>query len=477
MSTKIKGIVNEADVTSNNQLKVSTETDVVTKAEFVGATKIFSENDPGSVTGEMYLKSPETSSDYRLRVGSDSIWDNETFNYAAQNSSKHNYTSTTLTMTYGAGALTTNGGSGVAINTGAFLRTYRYFPILGTAATYVDFDIAIADAIATNTEVYYGLYTPGGTIAAPTDGVYFKITSAGIFGCTNNAGSETTTLLNLEMNINQTYRITICLSHDSVEFWIEDVLYGTILTPLGLGMPCLARSLPVCIQHRILGTAAGTIFRTKCFNYNVTIGDIDNNRLWHTVMVGMGGSSVQGQSGHTQGQTSNNVNITAPASATLANATAGYTTLGGQFQFAAVAGAETDYALFAYLNPIPTNLISGKNLIIRGIWIDTFNMGAAVATTPTLLQWTLGVGATAITLLTAEVTSARATRRLNLGTQVLAVGTPVGGQADRRIDVNLDAPINIEPGTYLHVILKMPVGTATGSQIIRGIVGINGYWE
>jgi hypothetical protein len=43
--------------------------------------------------------------------------------------------------------------------------------------------------------------------------------------------------------------------------------------------------------------------------------------------------------------------------------------------------------------------------------------------------------------------------------------------------VNLDAPLYVAAGTFVHVILRMPVGTATASQIIRGLVMINGYFE
>lgn len=73
--------------------------------------------------------------------------------------------------------------------------------------------------------------------------------------------------------------------------------------------------------------------------------------------------------------------------------------------------------------------------------------------------------------------AARAPRRITLGTQAFPVGAAIGADAGKRIDVNLDAPVVVEPGTFLHVILKMPVGTATASQIIRGVVGINAYWE
>ena len=50
----------------------------------------------------------------------------------------------------------------------------------------------------------------------------------------------------------------------------------------------------------------------------------------------------------TQVQAAQWANSAAPASAALSNTAAGYATLGGLFQFAAVAGAATDYALFGF---------------------------------------------------------------------------------------------------------------------------------
>ena len=63
-------------------------------------------------------------------------------------------------------------------------------------------------------------------------------------------------------------------------------------------------------------------------------------------------------------------------SAVLSNTAAGYTTLGGQFQFAALVGAETDYALFAFQVPLAAAGGGNRNLVIRGVRIETFNMGA-----------------------------------------------------------------------------------------------------
>jgi hypothetical protein len=189
-------------------------------------------------------------------------------------------------------------------------------------------------------------------------------------------------------------------------------------------------------------------------------------------------SSALNPRGAAAGFTANYANSAAPASATLSNTAAGYTTLGGQFQFAAVAGAETDYALFAYQVPAPSAAAAGKNLVIRGVRIETANTGAAVGATATLLQWGLGVGSTAVSLATADSATAgtRAPRRIPLGLQSFPAASSIGTIAPD-IDVNLDAPLYVAAGTFVHIILKMPVGLATASQVIRGTVMINGFWE
>jgi len=39
------------------------------------------------------------------------------------------------------------------------------------------------------------------------------------------------------------------------------------------------------------------------------------------------------------------------------------------------------------------------------------------------------------------------------------------------------SPITVESGRFFHVILQVPVGTATASQIIRGDVFVDAHWE
>ena len=104
------------------------------------------------------------------------------------------------------------------------------------------------------------------------------------------------------------------------------------------------------------------------------------------------------------------------------------------------------------------------------------NTGAAVATTATWLQWALGVGASAVSLATADAAATKSSARIALGNQVFPIAAAIGAQATR-IDVNLDAPLVVNATEFVHVILKMPLGTATASQIVRGVVGINAYFE
>ena len=108
--------------------------------------------------------------------------------------------------------------------------------------------------------------------------------------------------------------------------------------------------------------------------------------------------------------------------------------------------------------------------MITGIEIETWNTGAASATTPTLLTWGVHNNLTAVSLATAGGA------RTMLGSQVIAVGTAIGGQADRRVAKQFTTPLVCGPGRFIDIVLRMPVGSATASQVIAGYVNIEGYF-
>ena len=102
-----------------------------------------------------------------------------------------------------------------------------------------------------------------------------------------------------------------------------------------------------------------------------------------------------------------------------------------------------------------------------------------MSTSNTLFQWSLGVGGTSASLLEQDSITAgtRAPRRIGLGCQTISSTATAGSMADRPIVFESSVPIIVEAGTYMHLILKMPIGNATASLVYRGNAIINGYFE
>lgn len=421
--------------------------------------------------GDRVMKELEASEDYRLRIESDNLWLTDYPLGTAVNTRKWKTLLTaSQTITIAGARYELNSSGLTTVNSGSMLQSWRVIPFYKANTTYLEFNVNWTLAPVANWFAEWGASNAATAIAAATDGVFYQITAGTFRGVCRNAGVETSVDLGVIPAEGVVHDFVIEVTQGVVHFWHESNLLGSIEIPNAQFGPTASPTLPVFVRTYTAAVAPAIAIKLQCSAIQASNGGADLNRLWPTKQVGMGNSSVQAPSGSTVGQTANYVNSTAPVAGALANITAAYATLGGQFSFAAVAGAETDYALFAY--PVPV----GQTLVVRGIWIDTMNTGAAVATTATWLQWSLGVGCSAVTLATAEGAAAKAPARLALGNQVFPIAAAIGAQA-QRLDVNLDAPIVVNSGEYLHIIVKMPLGTATASQIIRGVVGVNGFFE
>jgi hypothetical protein len=160
------------------------------------------------------------------------------------------------------------------------------------------------------------------------------------------------------------------------------------------------------------------------------------------------------------------VNNTVPTTASLSNTAAAYPTPGGLFQFAAPLGSETDNIIFGWNVPTPLGFTMTR------ITIDALNTGAAVATTPTSIQWGIGVNSSAVSLLTS---APNPPMRKALGLHSWPVGALAGSQGGH--PVVWQGKEKIMPGRWLQVIARIFAGTATASQIIRGTVNIDGFFE
>jgi hypothetical protein len=452
----------------------------------VGAVRMFSENDAGTVTLTPTLLSPETTNDFRLRTVDDTTLDDEVFCYANQNTGKHSYASTTMTMALASNALVTNSGNITTLNTATFFRTQQFFELCGSQnATTVVFEAALSAGLTTNTTIDFGMFLQSGTSPyAPTDGCYFRILPGGFQGVINFNGTEVSTSLSFTAAINQVYGFKITINTDKVQFWINNVLYGTLTTQVANGAPFASQALPLQIRHAIGGTAAAAALSLRVFTYNIQVNDQTNLPYQH--IAAMRGNSSQVQQGATTGgQLTTYALGTEPAAVTLTASTAPATnTLGGLFLLpVAITPAASDYPLFAWQNPAGTAAIPGKVFVCTGVIIGDLSVTTALTGGPLLLQWAIGYGSTASTLATTESTTFTAggttkiARKIPLGAQALAATAAVGAISPGFQRDFSSAPLPINPGEFLHIILRIPGGTATTAGAPRGSVAVLGYFR
>lgn len=441
------------------------------------------EVDSGSVYSSKVIRPLDVTQDFRLRLGIDRISWQDTFNHNTLNSSKYFATASTQTIVLSGGSLNLNGGNDGTSGSLSRIQTYKNFSLFSSYPLYGDFQVRTTGEIQANNVIEFGFGIVTGDTTSPSDGAFFRFTNV-VSGVIVNNGLETSVSNIFTPSSGISNHYLVVLGIDSAEFWVDDVLRTIITSPVTTGCTVGSNSLPLLLRNYNVGAVSSPV-QFNVMQVGVTIGDMDSGKDWPTTMVTNGQSSISLPDGQTPGQSTNNINNSSPYSKLLVpgidftNTYTSGSTLGGQFIFSGVTGSETDYILFAYLNPTSTAAIPGKNLIIRGIQINTYVSGATTAAAPTLLQWGLGIGSTSLSLLTTDsaTSGTRAARRINLGIQSIASSKVVGSPADREISFDFDTPIIVEPGTYCHVILKIPVCTSVSSGSFRGTVLINGYYD
>jgi hypothetical protein len=471
----------------NGNAKVNLPTD----SSQAGTVAFFSENDDGTFrNGTRYIKSPETSVDWRLRVGIDTVLMTASFNAAAQDTANWAYTFNTLTAAQpGAGTVNFSTVQGTTSAHGAFMRTRQYFPLIGTAPLAVEVTAGQFTAALVANEVFlFGLGLPGAATTEPTDGVFLRLTTAGLVGEIryNNITTQTGILRTLaQLSIGLLYKWVIIIGEREVEFWQDDNLLAELEMPAGNGQPFLSTSLPAFLMKYNTGAVSNTN-TMRVSDITVSLMDLQTAKPWSHQMAGMGMNAAQGQTGGTMGTTALLPNATAATTLTggaISQTVPIATGLGGQAGIVAnVAGA--DGLITAFLVPVGGINQTARNLYITGVRIDAVNVGAAVATTASILQWSLAFGATGGTvpsLAQAESASfatatAKAYRRIALGLQSWVVGAAIGASAEA-IMINFDTPIVVAPGEWVATVAKFLVGTATASQVIWTTSTINAYYE
>ena len=451
-----------------------------------GFVQLSTEADAGDVLGTRTVIPLEASDDYRLRTGLDQTLYNHSFEGIVVATHLINQSLSVMTTNQASGYFSLNSGNATASTNSAVITTRRTFPLYGTYPTYIDLWIREANHNATNAISEWGVGYAAAN-AAPTDGIFFRRNASGVLkAVVNFGGTETeetidTTNVPTRSGVG-TYDPTECshylvvIHNDTANFWINDILVASVGCPDA--QPSLTASASQQILVRVYNSGVASAGRRVEIGFlNVSLGDQHNNKPWSHALCGLGQGCYQTQLGTATAQTTNWANSAAPASAALSNTTPSYSTLGGQFQFAASVTNETDWALFGYLNPAGTNTLPGKTLYVTAIRICGLVVTGAAGVNATTFFWAAGVGATTATLNTSDAATTVSPKRVPLGVQSFLAAAPIGTIAPG-FDVQFtDAPLAIQPGTYLHIIVKQLNGAATASLVWRGQVMINGYFE
>lgn len=380
------------------------------------------------------------------------------------------------------GFITLNSGTITTGSSYAILSSIKFCPLYGTLPLRVTVNAKVTNIPEANATVEIGI----GAVAAtgtPTDGAFFRWGPAGqLFCIINNGGSESSSaaltasvsdddgdIVVLPPSQNVIHLFEIEIVEDRVLFYVDDIQVAVLDVPSGQNYPFNAGRQQIVARVYTASGAPAAAPQLAIGQVNVIQQDLNKIKPWQHVLVSLGKGAYQSPV-TAFGQTANHANSTSPVSATLSNTAAGYATLGGRFQFAAIGGAVTDYAIFAFQVP------AGYQLYINDISISCMNTGAIGGLTGTILDWALGVNSSAVSLATADGAGTWAPRRIPLGMQAFAISASIGVTAS---DINrrFDTPVVVDSGRFVHIILQVPVGLATGSQVLRGDVCINGYFE
>lgn len=485
----------EQTVDTNGNAHVVTPTNEA----LAGFTCLATENDDGTVLVTRRVRALESTQDFRLRVGTDSILFHHSFEGTNIARDRIQQNDTTMTAGQTNGRITLNSTASVTNAQAVNIRTYRTFPLFGTFSTYAEFWIAEGNPTATNTVSEWGLGYCSGATAQLTDGIIFRRVAGGqlraiIINSSVDVSAVDITTTNVpprdesgtydETEVNH-YVVEVL--NDEARFWINDTLVARIPTISTNGAPASSSSLPAMarVYNSGLASAARSIILTFL---SVTQGEANVNKPWSHQMAGSGMGSYQIQPGTASGPTVSRgtgtlgwpTSGTASAAGTYTATTApALNSLGGMFTTPAISALTTDadYPLFSYLNPAGSATLPGKTLYVTGIRVSEIMAKAAASTNTCVSYFALMVGGTSSATTATEGAAIVAARIIPVGMafwpSTAAIGDTKGGWS---MDFS-EGPLVIPPGCYFGLLFR-PSGTvASNTLTLHGMFSVIGYYE
>jgi hypothetical protein len=364
------------------------------------------------------------------------------------------------------------------------MRTFQYFPVVGTAPLAVEFSAGVFGTNLVANEVWLmGMGLPSAATTPPTDGVWLRLTSAGYVGVIVNTGVPTETgvlwpTANIVLADYQKWSIIISEAH--VQFWRNDTLMGELDVPSSNGQVFQGAALPVFMMKYNTGSVSNTN-TMRVSDVVVSLMDVATNKPWSHQAAVSGMSGYIGQNGHTQGKTTSWTNNTAPTAAALTNTAALVAAMGGIGAVLPTLAANNDGIVFSYQNPVPTVNITGRNLIITGVNVQGA-VSVVLAGGPVIYAYAVAFGHTAVSLATGETASfatgtTHAPRSVPVGIESYAATAAVGTLGSSTgLRLQLQTPIVVRPGEFVAIIARN-MGTVTTTGAITITAAFDAYWE
>jgi hypothetical protein len=432
---------------------------------------------------------------------------NANFNGAAAGiilNSQFNQQATTMATAINAGFVRFNSGAITTLNTGVSLNTWRTFSLDKSGATQIKAHIKHTQGASSNKVFEYGLGyydVAANQAAAVNEFIGFRWTTGGnLVGALDytTGGAPTTLSVNINSgtplsdNVSREYEIFI--THNQVEFWIDNVYQASIAIPAdGCGI-AKSGALPLMLrQYHTTAPAIAPVFDVAHVSV-LNVGSDADLPISHRQAV-MGKSSINNQQGliATNGSpTLFQASGTAPTGTTGSNTATTITGLGGLYKLngaAITVTAHSNIIVSSYQNPlIPETAGAASDarmLVITDVLISPMVVSTVLVGGGFSALWFVSTGSTALSLATADAIGGAA-----IGTKspkfiplpmmdTLAAAAAVGTVATRAGDssVSLQTPIVVNPGEFVTVGIRCPyVAAAVTSGTLDGSITLMGYW-
>ena len=406
----------------------------------------------------------------RLATNSDSIEFFDAMDGSTINALNWLIPVTTFTITQANGYMQINPASGVAANSVGRITSNAQFPILGRWPILVHTRAQVSNMPLAMVTGEIGLGNASST-SAPTDGIFFRWQASDQTFRTvlNFNGGETVSNAITAPTVDNGHAFDILIADGEARFYVDQVLVSTMTFPVTNASASLLQHQPFFAREYIGASNAAQPPVIRIGQVQVlTIGS--QAAPWSEQMA----KSTRNINFHPQ----TGVSITAidhgVSAVTLTSNTSPATTkMGGDVTLPTTAAATTVFPVFSYVTP------TGFRAVITGVHISCASFGAATTATPEIFQWYIATGDTATSLATTDNgtdNTATAARLIPIGQSTFPISTSIG-QSANDVDIVFQTPLVSETLKYTHIVLSIPVGTATASELYKCQVAINGFWE